>query len=207
MVLKPFRKVYPDSGYEKDEYSLWSQFKLGDKAAYAYFYETYSVLLFRYGCKVHQDRDLVKDCVHDLFTEIWKNKENLSSPVSVKNYLVKSLRNKLTRATNKKSRFVDQDSVPENLLGYSESMETSMVLAETKREGDKKLIKALRTLSNKQKEVIFLLYYNNVSPAEAASIMSVSVRTIYNTAFNAMQSLKAEMVVLMFFILTQYSSY
>lgn len=207
MVLKPNIEGYSSSNSEKDECALWSQFKMGDKVAYAYFYESYSVLLFRYGCKVHQDRDLVKDCVHDLFTEIWRNKENLSNPVSVKNYLVKSLRNKLTRAISKNSRFVNQESVSENHLGYSDSTETNMVFAETRREEDRKLINALRTLSNKQKEVIFLLYYNNVSPSEAASIMSVSVRTIYNTAFNAMQSLKAEMVVLLFFILTQYSSF
>ena len=144
--------------------------------------------------------------MHDLFTEIWKNKANLSNPVSIKNYLVKSLRNKLVRAISKQSRFVQEGLLTEKDLGFVDSNELDIVSKETKQENERKLINALRTLTNKQKEIIFLLYYNNLSPVEVAAIMSVSVRTIYNTTFNAIQSLKSEMaIVTVLFLLENHS--
>lgn len=201
MAVNAFQKKFSETGTGVDENLIWDLFKGGDKSAYAYFYDTYAALLFRYGCKVVSDRELVKDCMHDLFTEIWKNKSNLSNPASIKNYLVKSLRNKLVREISKQARFVTEEVVLESDYGFANSNEFDIVLKETKHENEKKLIRALRTLSNKQKEVIFLLYYNNLSPAEVAAIMSVSVRTIYNTAFNAVQSLKAEMAAVIILLL------
>lgn len=132
--------------------------------------------------------------MHDIFTEIWKNKANLSNPASVRNYLVKSLRNKIIRAVNKQTKFVNDETLSEQDLGYVNSNEYQLINLETTYENENKLKRSLNMLSNKQKEVLFLLYYNNFSPAEAASIMSVSIRTIYNTKFNAIQSLKGEMV-------------
>lgn len=204
MTVKFSHKKYAKSG--EDENFLWNQFKANDKSAYSYFYESYAALLFRYGCKISTDRELVKDCIHDLFTELWKNKANLSNPVSVKNYLVKSLRNKLLREISKQSKFVNKDSIEEADFGFIHSNEFEMIHAESKNENEKQLINALRKLSNKQKEIIFLLYYNNLSPAEVAAIMSVSIRTIYNTTFNAIQSLKGEMVSLaIFFFLFNFA--
>ena len=183
------------------EHLMWRMFKEGDKSAYAYFYETYATFLFRYGCKIMTDRELVKDCMHDLFTELWRNKTNLSNPESIKNYLVKSLRNKLVRETLKQAKLVRDEAVAEHEFGYSTSRELDLMNCEAKSETEKKLIKALRNLSNRQKEIIFLLYYNNLSPAEVAGIMSVSVRTIYNTTFNAIQSLKSEMAIISILLL------
>ncbi|WP_207535065.1 RNA polymerase sigma factor [Desertivirga arenae] len=179
-----------------DEARLWENFKQGDKSAYASFYSKYSSLLFRYGCKVTQDREMVKDCMHDLFTELWKNKATLGSPASVKNYLVKSLRNKLIREIAKQAKFVDEEGVPETHLGIVSSPELQMVNSQAKSEQERQLIAALRKLTNRQKEIIFLLYYNNLTPAEVASIMSISVRTIYNTTFSAIQLLKGEMAII-----------
>jgi RNA polymerase sigma factor (sigma-70 family) len=187
----------------EDEGLLWADFKQGDKAAYAYFYSKYASLLFRYGCKVMQDKELVKDCLHDLFTELWRNKANLSVPPSVKNYLIKSLRNKLVRELTKQSRFVDEESVPEIELGVVSSHEFEIIHNQNKTEQERQLVAAIKKLTNKQKEIIFLLYYNNLSPAEVAAIMSVSVRTIYNTTFSAIQVLKGELAAVLLIAITK----
>lgn len=187
-VKERFKSVEVDN-----ELILWIRFKEGDKLAFAHFYKAYSILLFRYGCKISTDKELVKDAIHDLFTSIWKNKENLSVPVSVKNYLVKSLRNKILREHSKTAKFIQEECLTELDFGLAPSNEDVLVLKELDTENKKKLIDALKSLSHKQKEVIFLLYYNNLSPAEVAAIMSVSIRTIYNTTFNAIQILKNQM--------------
>lgn len=178
-----------------DEALLWEDFKKGDKTAYAAFYSKYSSLLYRYGCKITTDREVVKDCMHDLFTELWRNKATLGSPASVKNYLVKSLRNKLVRQIAKQAKFVGEDGLPDADFGIVSSHELQLIYQQTKSDQERQLIAAMRKLTNRQKEIIFLLYYNNLSPAEVASIMSISVRTIYNTTFSAIQLLKGELTV------------
>lgn len=181
---------------QEDESLLWQKFKTGDKDAYAYFYSQYAAFLFRYGCKILSDREVLKDCLHDLFAELWRTKENLGNPSSVKNYLVKSFRNKLVRELDKQSKFVSTEEIlNEQELGEVDSHELGLIDSQTKSSKEQQLIKALRKLSNRQKEIIFLMYYNNLTAVEVAAIMSVSVRTIYNTTFNAIQSLRSEMVI------------
>ncbi|WP_207422423.1 RNA polymerase sigma factor [Desertivirga brevis] len=195
MRSKPIVKE-PVNEDVKDEALLWKDFKQGDKDAYASLYSKYSSLLFRYGCKISPDREVVKDCMHDLFTELWKNKATLGSPASVKNYLVKSLRNKLVREIAKQAKFVSEDGLPDTNLGIVSSHELQLIYSQAKSEQERQLISAMRKLTNRQKEIIFLLYYNNLSPAEVASIMSISVRTIYNTTFSAIQLLKGELTAI-----------
>lgn len=180
-----------------DETVMWRMFKCGNKDAYEQLYTIYSPLLFRYGCKIVSDREVVKDCLHDLFTELWKNKANLGDPASVKNYLIKSMRNRLIKTLDKESKFVNADGVRDIDYGEVISHELSIIYSQVKAEQRKQLIAAIKKLSNQQKEIIFLLFYGDMSAAEVSAILSVSVRTIYNTTFNAIQALKSEMIMML----------
>ncbi len=206
--MKLTKTKYSDMANVQGEDLLWDQFKKGDKAAYEYFYSQYASLLFRYGCKLVPDRELVKDVIHDLFTEMWRNKARLGAPVSVKNYLIKSVRNKLLRQLSTNLKFAGEDA-----LSFEEpsltvpSPEAELIQLQLKNERERQLIRALKKLTARQKEIIFLLYYNNLSPIEVAAIMSVSVRTIYNTTFNAIQALKGEMAVVALLVLLKDSPF
>jgi DNA-directed RNA polymerase specialized sigma24 family protein len=81
----------------KNDGAIWSIFKKGDKEAFAILYARYFKILFQYGIKMAEDGDLVKDCIHDLFIDLWKNKANLTDPKSVKAYLLSAIQHKLIR--------------------------------------------------------------------------------------------------------------
>jgi RNA polymerase sigma factor (sigma-70 family) len=53
--------------------------------------------------------------------------------------------------------------------------------------------KALRTLTKRQQEAIYLKFYSNLSYKEVASIMSISVDSIYNLISKAIDSLQHEL--------------
>jgi RNA polymerase sigma factor (sigma-70 family) len=76
---------------------LWRSFKKGDWDAYSRLYDSYFGLLNNYGYKFTREAELIEDAVHDLFVRLWTSRERLSDPLSVKNYLFKSLRNILLR--------------------------------------------------------------------------------------------------------------
>ena len=81
----------------RNDVAIWSIFKEGDQQAFAILYRRYFKVLFQYGIKMAEDSDLVKDCIHDLFIDLWKNKQNLTDPKSVKAYLLSAIQHKLIR--------------------------------------------------------------------------------------------------------------
>ena len=76
----------------------WSQFKKGDKNAFAELYRQNSASLISYGLKICSDEELLKDAIQDLFVELWNSRENLAVADCVQFYLFKALRYKLIRA-------------------------------------------------------------------------------------------------------------
>ena len=51
---------------------IWIRFKDGDLDAFGEIYEEYIDLMYDYGSKITQDKDLVKDCIQDLFVDLYK---------------------------------------------------------------------------------------------------------------------------------------
>ncbi|MDH6307048.1 RNA polymerase sigma factor (sigma-70 family) [Parabacteroides sp. PF5-5] len=78
-----------------EESSLWEKFLKGDDKAYAYFYKKYMESLFSYGMRFTSDRELVKDCIQDIFVKIYSNRSNLKQTDNVKLYLFIALKNTL----------------------------------------------------------------------------------------------------------------
>lgn len=181
-----------------DEHVIWELFKNGDYDAYEYFYQRYSTFLFRYGKKFVDDRDMVKDCIHDLFVELWIHKRKLGNPPEVKNYLAKSFRNKLLRQLKRNLKIsYTEDQLLNHEFGEDPSPETALINEQMQTNQKRDLTKAIKNLTNRQKEIIFLVYYGDFSPSEVADIMKISVRTVYNTGFAAIQQLRKMLISLM----------
>lgn len=72
---------FNDSAFQsqKQEGVLWQTFREGDSYAFEQLLELYYPLLLNYGNRLSKDREFVKDCLHDLFVELWNRKENLTT--------------------------------------------------------------------------------------------------------------------------------
>ncbi|MFC0183399.1 RNA polymerase sigma factor [Pseudarcicella hirudinis] len=73
---------------------LWEQLKNGSELALGKLIRKYFNLLQNYGFKFIKDEDFIKDCVQEVFIEIWNRRDNISIPESVKAYLLSSVRKK-----------------------------------------------------------------------------------------------------------------
>ena len=79
---------------------LWESFRKGDKEAFAALFREHYKPLYRFGNKFTNDTELLEDCIQELFVELWQAKSQ--APVlSVKAYLLKSLKYKLLKAFRK----------------------------------------------------------------------------------------------------------
>lgn len=171
----------------KHEAEVWGNLKSGDKKALSFFYTKYFNSLYNYGSKISRDAGLVEDCIQDLFVEFWSKREGLSEVTNVKYYFFKSLRRKILYKLSLLSRLPLQeiDSF-EIALSHKSHYLTQQINSDIR----EKITQLVNTLSAKQKEAIFLVYYEELSYEEAAVIMDLKIKTVYNLIHLAIAKLR-----------------
>lgn len=178
----------------KDEVELWNDFRNGDKGAFAYIYVRFFPVLYRYGCRICNDRDLVQDCIQDLFLELSKAPENLSATTSIRYYLYRCIRRKIAvkASAMHRHRFesLEDNDCGEFHEGVTLPFEFRHIEMESAVERRTEILKALQFLTKKQRKVIQLRFFENMSHKEISTAMSINISTVYNLISLATSALK-----------------
>ena len=171
----------------KQDILLWESFRKGDKDAFASLFRQHYEMLFRYGSKLTADPEVLEDCIQELFIEIWQAKSE--TPVfSVKAYLIKSLKYKILKTFRQKGKTLSLTAG--NDLVFEWSHETFIIAEEENAEKKQRITAALQRLSNRQREIIYLKYYQNLSYEEVSEIMNINYQVARNLLYQAIKSLK-----------------
>lgn len=182
------------------------RFLSGSKTAFERIYKQYYPELFNYARQFQIDPAASNDCIQDVFIEIW-NARNRLKIKAIRPYLYISVRNKITKYRSK--------SLQEQLQAekyHQEEFEvkynpTAMHLdAENKLEIERKLRRGVENLTPRQKEIVFLIFYNNLNYAEAAEILGIKVKTAYNQVHKSINDLRDLLVAIIFLISLNTSS-
>jgi len=178
---------------------LWEAFRKGDKEAFAALFRQHYETLFRYGSKFTNDTKLLEDSIHELFIEIWQSKS--ATPVlSVKAYLLKSLKYKLLKVFRQNGRMIPLSD--NNDIAFEWSHEQFLIDQQDSIERKLLVLNALGQLSNRQKEIIYLKYYQNLDYEEVSEIMNINYQVARNLLYQAIKSLKSLLAgAMIFFIL------
>jgi RNA polymerase sigma factor (sigma-70 family) len=168
--------------------ALWSKVIEGDKDALAFIYSTHFHSLYRYGMKLHPDGNLVKDCIHDLFTGIWLSRERLSVTSSIRFYLLASLKRQLSRRQQGLLKRLFDHTESEGAVTHSH--EDTLIQQQASEERTRKLEKIINTLPRRQREILYLRYYEGLDTQQTAQIMSLSVNAAYVLLSKALRYLK-----------------
>lgn len=167
---------------------LWQRFKAGEETAFAQLYQLHIQALLSYGQKITADRSLLHDAIHDLFVELWDNRERIADVTSVRYYLLKSLRYKLLRNLGNKPPVVDLDKL--DPLGTESTVEQELLQLEDIQLRTEQLKKALALLPKRQQEAIHLRYFQNLSNEEVAQVMGVNYQSACKFIYTALKTLK-----------------
>jgi RNA polymerase sigma factor (sigma-70 family) len=170
--------------------AVWNIFRNNNKEAFALIYYRYFTILLQKGLQISCDRELVKDCIHDLFVEIWESKANLTTPLSVRAYLIASLQRKILRHL-KKFRYqeAEHSKMPVEIVASKEEQ----IISEQHMNNQKFVItRAVNSLSKRQKQAIELKFYSDLSYDEIAQQMKISTDSIYNLVSKAINNLHQE---------------
>lgn len=172
------------------EEEVWARFRAGDKKALAYFYDKYFQTLYNYGKRLSGCADLVEDCIQDLFIEFWEKRTVVRDIRNTRYYLMKCLRRRITKMHAASDRTVNESGLEDFELELSHR--THYLNLKISDEIRQHLQSALQLLSAKQKEALFLIYFNDLSYTEVASVMGINVKAVYNLMYKSMEKLKEQ---------------
>ena len=173
-----------------DDTVLWQSFKNGDSAAYATIYKKHADPLLKYGIHLCADLNLVEDAIHDLFVDLWEKRKQLKEVKSLGIYLKVSLRRSIFRKLKKNKIISSEELVHQNAFKFSLQSEDLKREMESYEAIENQLIKALNELSPRQREIIYLRFYQNMSYEEIAKHLSLDTSYTYNITSKAYSKLK-----------------
>lgn len=174
-----------------DDTDLWNAFREGDEVAFGQIAQRYYRRLFGYGAKFSKDREFVKDCLQDLFMELWYKRETLGETEFVKFYLLKALPRKIHRESLKHQWLADEDELDFEAENLGElSIEQQIIEVETNTLQVQQLNHHLALLPKRQQEIIYLKFYENLGNESIAQVMSITRQAVANLLYRTIKELK-----------------
>ena len=185
----------------ENDHEIWQRFRTGDRSALSFVYFQYFQSMFQYGTKFNDDPESIKDCIQDVFLNLIKAGENLSPTDNIKYYLFKALKNTIYKELLKRKK-----SGPEefNVLTFDApfALEEEIEEQDNAANKDIALLGALKKLSGRQREIIYLRYECGLEYDQICEIMHLKNDSARKLVFRAIQALKDIISPLAFLVLS-----
>ena len=169
---------------------LWNAFRQGNRQAFERLYQEYYAALYHYGHTITPETDIVRDGIQTLFIDLWRRRTHLRDTDQVKPYLYRGLRCLLVKDLQRQRKPYPPDFYSETALPSHEACTIGLETSDLRK---RKLQEAVQTLTPKQREVIHLRFYENLDNEAIASLMGITVNTVYNLASLAIGNLRAQL--------------
>jgi RNA polymerase sigma factor (sigma-70 family) len=174
---------------------LIDKIRQDDHTAFDELYNRFVKLLTGYGLHMTDDLQIIEDSLHDVFVWIWNNRKKLEIKYSLKSYLIKSVRTTIVHTLKKQNKHIsisslEQGEEPADGIIFNNSVEMEYIQAENNKSTTKKVLNMLENLSPKQKEMVYLRYYQDMSFKEIATLMNISIKGCYKLMGRAIDGLR-----------------
>lgn len=167
------------------DHADWIALIKGDKLCFENLFKRYYSSLHQYGYKLTGDASVVDDCLQEMFLYIFEKRQKLGEVKYVRAYLFKSFRRLLLRTMRNRQKLV--------YVSLNESWKVvpnELEMIETQERQRKYLVKLINELSPREREMIYMRFYNDLSIQEIAEVLSISYRAVVNTLYKAMVKLR-----------------
>ncbi len=154
------------------------------------WYSQFREDLIGFAARLGFQHALAEDIVHQLFLELWEKQIDTHLISNPRSFLLTACKHKLIDYARRKTNtlFVITDEIAgiyseTNILYQIEKKETQEELRQ-------KLGKLYAQLPPRLKEILYQKYYQEMSSEEIARNAGLSVRTVYNSLFEALKKLR-----------------
>ena len=195
-------KLHKDNS---SDIALWTQLRLGDEEAFSSLFERYYSTLVNYGKTLMTGEDRVKDCVQDVFVDIWSYRHKLNEAIVVKAYLLSSVRKRIARLHHREHIFSNIKHIDSLEFLFDFSIEDRLIADETTAKKVEQLNKSINQLSDRQKEAIYLRYHQGITVEQVAEVLNLNYQSTKNLLHRAILQLRKDFPISVLFLLLNIS--
>ena len=193
METNPRKQVTltPDKrSFKEKAKQLAAKFFAGDDHAFSELYDLYVHILYNYGIKLTQDQELLKDCIHDVFTKVYTKRNENHTINNLNSYLIISLKNRLLDEF-RRNTFTDDGEV--ECYAYrraAEDVEHDYLTTERELMQSAQVAHLMNHLTRRQRQAITLYYLEERKYDEICDIMKMNYHSVRNLMHRGMLKLR-----------------
>jgi len=141
-------------------------------------------MLYRFGKRMGLDDYLVEEGIQELFMYIYQKEIQLATIKNLKTYLLTSFRRRILL----KKKSIQRDRALS--ISSDISFEDGDFVLNNTAEQHGQLFDLLNDLPWRQREAIYLKYFNGLSGKEIAEVMGIQTQVVANTVYKALKKLR-----------------
>lgn len=172
--------------------TLWDNVAEGDQDSYAELFRIYYKKLFNYGKKFTEDETLIEDIAQETFVIVWQKRTQLKEIEFPVTYMYSVFRNTLFVRLKTNQRFV---SGTELQTEPEFGVDQLIIRKETDEATAQKLQQALNALTSRQREAIFLRFYEGLPYEEVAQMLGITTKATYKIMARALDELRQQLQI------------
>lgn len=161
----------------------------GKEDLLAFMYRSYADSLYGYGLSFHSDIGIIEDAIHDVFIDIYTNKQRLSDISNLKQYLKTAFRHRLLFLLRGNKRYVEILNDTSDLFAEKNSQE---LWIENEEENDKRKLvdRLLSDLTRNQREAVHLRFIEGLSYDEISEIMQINYQSVKTLIYRSISKIR-----------------
>lgn len=168
--------------YLSNENIIWDKMLTGDRDALGKLMHSYFRPLANYGLRFTTDKEVIKDSIQELFIVVWERRSHLAVAVNIKSYLFSSFRRLLLRTLKKmhKTATLTLDSSYLENFALILGVDDKIIQTEHAIKLSKHFNILISSLPERQKEVVYLKFFESLSREEISHILEIAPQTVSN---------------------------
>ena len=155
-------------------------------------FEKYFSTLINYGKTLTTEPNTVKDCVQDVFVDIWTYRHTLNEAVVVKAYLLSSVRKRVARLHERDHIFLRTKDFDSLDFLFDFSIEDRLIADEAMAAKVGQLNLLINKLPPRQKEALYLRYHQGLSVEQVSEVLNMNYQSTKNLLHRSILQLRKD---------------
>ncbi|MBF0647924.1 RNA polymerase sigma factor [Dysgonomonas sp. GY75] len=177
-----------------------------DNTSYADFYKKYVNELYSYAISLGFTENNCMDSIHDIFVSIFFNGVKFHDTDNIKYYLFRSLKNKLINIRKQEQRLTF-DNMDHCDFAINISAIDTIMNEEEQLQTENTVRRLMESLTNNQREAIYLRYMQNMEYNEIALLLDINVESVRKLVYRGMCELRKSRLDIFFILLIYLKEY
>ncbi|WP_183574669.1 RNA polymerase sigma factor [Mucilaginibacter sp. X5P1] len=172
---------------------LWVVVSKGDRQVFAQLHKNLYPGLYGYVFRMIDDEETADDILQELFVKVWSKREQIGVIKNVRAYFFTAARSMTINHIRKVKH--EQIRLNESCFPFQTiSDEQLMIAQENTAELKNRIGQTLDQLPARQKEIIYLKYFENMDYQKIALVTGIKYQSVINHVYRAFETLRADLV-------------